>query len=175
MKLSKAGQVLKGPLFPNKRSEGASFCLATHPPRRRTPVRPPPAHADAPLCTSCQNSGEFRSSKTKKRKKKKTFFSMYLCLLLVLNFLNGFQHQKKEGVGVVTVSESYSRCNLLPGVSCLAHLGGGGLTAGRPSSQTRGINVKTDAIVEVPPADSSRSPPRAPRILLVLCHATKYF
>lgn len=31
MKLSKAGQVLKGPFFPNKRSEGASFCLATHP------------------------------------------------------------------------------------------------------------------------------------------------
>lgn len=31
MKLSRAGQVLKGPFFPNKRSEGASFCLATHP------------------------------------------------------------------------------------------------------------------------------------------------
>lgn len=37
MKLSKAGQVLKGPFFPNKRSEGASFCLATHPRQQRTP------------------------------------------------------------------------------------------------------------------------------------------
>ena len=36
MKLSKAGQVLKGPFFPNKRSEGASFCLP--PPRQRTPL-----------------------------------------------------------------------------------------------------------------------------------------
>ena len=37
MKLSKAGQVLKGPFFLNKRSEGASFCLATHPRQQRTP------------------------------------------------------------------------------------------------------------------------------------------
>lgn len=37
MKLSKAGKVLKGLFFLNKRSEGASFCLATHPPQQCTP------------------------------------------------------------------------------------------------------------------------------------------